>query len=101
MVNTQFADILAKGDTMNYMDDFLVASKDKATYRERVNQLLKWLQKLDLYLKLDKCIFKTNRVEFLGVICYDLTNFLIYVLLYPCHSFMTHFLTDTSPFYFN
>ena len=33
--------------------------------------------------------------------CYDLTNFLTYALLYPCHSFMTHFLTDTSPFYFS
>ena len=40
MVNTQFADILAKGDTVNYMDDFLVATKDEATHRERVNQLL-------------------------------------------------------------
>ena len=68
MVNTLFADILAKGDTVNYMDDFLVATKDKATHRERVNELLGRLQKLDLYLKLDKCIFETNRVEFLGVI---------------------------------
>ena len=50
MVNTQFADILAKGDTINYMDDFLVATKDEATHRERVNQLLGQLQKLDLYL---------------------------------------------------
>ena len=68
MVNTQFADILAKGDTVNYMDDFLVATKDKATHRERVNQLLGRLQELDLYLKPDKCIFETDRVEFLGVI---------------------------------
>ena len=37
-------------------------------HRERVNQLLKWLQKLDLYLKPDKCVFEMNRVEFLGVI---------------------------------
>ena len=40
MVNTQFADILAKGDTINYMDDFLIATKDRATHIERVNQLL-------------------------------------------------------------
>ena len=40
MVNTQFADILAKGDTINYMDDFLVATKDRATHIERVNELL-------------------------------------------------------------
>ena len=50
MVNTQFTDILAKGDTINYMDDFLVATKDEAMHRERVNQLLGQLQKLDLYL---------------------------------------------------
>ena len=50
MVNTQFADILAKGDTINYMDDFLVPTKDEVTHRERVNQLLSQLQKLDLYL---------------------------------------------------
>ena len=60
MVNTQFADILAKGDTVNYMDDFLVATKDRTTHIERVNELLGRLQKLDLYLKPDKCIFETN-----------------------------------------
>ena len=68
MVNTQFADILAKGDTVNYMDDFLIATKDRATHIERVNKLLGQLQKLDLYLKPDKCIFETDKVEFLGVI---------------------------------
>ena len=68
MVNTQFTDILAEGGTINYMDDFLVATKDKATHREKVNKLLEWLQKLDLYLKPDKCVFEMNRVKFLGVI---------------------------------
>ena len=59
MVNTQFADILAEG-TMNYMDDFLVATPDnKELHRERVKKLLKQLQELDLYLKPSKCIFKT------------------------------------------
>ena len=42
--------------------------RSKETHRERVNQLLGRLQKLDLYLKPDKCIFETDRVEFLGVI---------------------------------
>ena len=50
------------------MDNFLVATKDRATHIKRVNQLLSRLQKLDLYLKPDKCIFETDRVEFLGVI---------------------------------
>ena len=68
MVNTQFTDILAEG-TINYMDDFLVATPDnKELHRERVNKLLKRLQELDLYLKPSKCIFETQQVEFLGVI---------------------------------
>ena len=68
MVNTQFADILAEG-TINYMDNFLVATPDnKELHQERVNKLLERLQELDLYLKPSKCIFETRRVEFLGVI---------------------------------
>ena len=68
MVNMQFTDILAEG-TINYMDDFLVATLDnKELHREQVNKLLKWLQELDLYLKPSKCIFETRQVEFLGVI---------------------------------
>ena len=59
MVNMQFTDILAEG-TINYMDDFLVATpNDKKLHRERVNKLLKRLQDLDLYLKPSKCIFET------------------------------------------
>ena len=68
VVNMQFANILAEG-TINYMDDFLVATPDdKKLHREHINKLLKWLQELDLYLKPSKCIFETQQVEFLGVI---------------------------------
>ena len=64
MVNTQFADILAKGDTVNYMDDFLVATKDKATHRERVNELLGRLVTIGLhhlrrYVGLPRFLFLT------------------------------------------
>ena len=59
MINTQFADILVEG-TINYMDDFLVATPDnKELHREQVNKLLKQLQELDLYLKPSKCVFET------------------------------------------
>src|ERR1700681_1587914 len=69
MVNTQFTDILAKGDVINYMDDFLIATEDNITrHRERVNEVLERLQELDLYLKPSKCIFEVRCIEFLGVI---------------------------------
>ena len=68
MVNVQFADILAKEGVVNYMDDFLIATNDLKQHRYLVNLLLERLQKLDLFLKPSKCVFETNRVEFLGVI---------------------------------
>ena len=68
MVNVQFADILAQEGVVNYMDDFLIATQDLQRHRYLVNLLLERLQKLDLYLKPSKCVFETDRVEFLGVI---------------------------------
>ena len=68
MVNVQFADILAQEGVVNYMDDFLIATNNLEKHRQLVNQLLERLQKLDLFLKPSKCVFETNRVEFLGVI---------------------------------
>ncbi len=69
MMNTQFTDIIAMGQVVIYMDDILIATKDNLKeHHELVNKVLKRLAKLDLYLKPSKCIFKTRKVEFLGVI---------------------------------
>jgi hypothetical protein len=69
MMNTQFADIIATGRVSIYMDDILVATHDNLEeHWQLVHQILARLQKLDLFLKPSKCIFKTRRVEFLGVI---------------------------------
>jgi hypothetical protein len=69
MMNTQFADIIATGRVVIYMDDILVATRDNLEeHRQLVHQILARLQKLDLFLKPARCIFETRRVEFLGVI---------------------------------
>src|ERR1700744_4766653 len=68
MMNTQFTDIMATGHVVIYMDDILIANQDLLTHWETVHKVLQRLEKLDLYLKPSKCIFETNRVEFLGVI---------------------------------
>jgi hypothetical protein len=68
MMNTQFADIIATRNDVIYMDDILVATRDNLEeHRQLVHQILARLQKLDLFLKPEKCIFKTRKVEFLGV----------------------------------
>ena len=69
MMNTQFADIIAQGNIIIYFDDNLIATEDDlGAHRRVVGQVLDWLQKLNLYLKPSKCIFKTRRIEFLGVV---------------------------------
>jgi len=69
MMNMQFADIIAMGKVITYMDDILVAIRDnQEEHREMVNQVLERLAKLDLYLKPGKCQFEVRRIEFLGVI---------------------------------
>ncbi len=74
MMNTQFADIIAIGKVIIYMDDILVATRnDPEEHRQMVNRVLEQLAKLDLYLKPGKCQFEVKRIEFLGVILEDST----------------------------
>jgi hypothetical protein len=72
MMNTQFADIIATGRVIIYMDDILVATCNSLEeHQQLVHQVLARLKKLDLYLKPTKCIFETKKIEFLGVILED------------------------------
>jgi hypothetical protein len=72
MMNTEFANIIATGRVIIYMDDILVATcNNLEEHQQLVHQVLAGLKKLDLYLKLTKCIFETKKIEFLGVILED------------------------------
>ena len=69
MMNMQFADIIAEGHVIIYFDDVLITTEDYlGLHRRVVGQVLDRLQKLNLYLKPSECIFKTRRIEFLGVV---------------------------------
>ena len=69
MMNAIFAEEIAKGWLIVYMDDLLVTTKDDPQFHEEcIHQMLKELKKHDLYLKLEKCIFDQWKIEFLGVI---------------------------------
>jgi len=61
MMNTQFADIIATGKVIIYMDDILVATRnDPEEHWQMVNRVLERLAKLDLYLKPGKCQFEVR-----------------------------------------
>lgn len=68
MMNTLFADMLAEGWLVIYMDDILIFSQDKKTHQERTRRVLERLREHDLYLKPEKCLFDVTEVEFLGMI---------------------------------
>jgi hypothetical protein len=69
MMNAIFATELLEGWLTIYMDDILVHTDENLPeHRKRVHQVLDKLQKHDLYLKPEKCLFEKKSMEFLGVI---------------------------------
>jgi hypothetical protein len=51
-----------------YLDDVLIFSEDKDKHEEHVLTVICKLYAAGLYLDLDKCVFKTKRVKYLGLI---------------------------------
>ena len=67
-MNDSFRDMIAEGWLVIYMDDLLISSPDAATHEERTKRVLQRMTELDLHLKLEKCKFATDEVEYLGMI---------------------------------
>ena len=51
-----------------YMDDILVASRNREKHRQATHKLLEILEKNDLFLKPEKCVWEQPRVDYLGLI---------------------------------
>ena len=67
-MNDLFSDMIEEGWLVIYMDDMLLFSKDIKTHQECICRILQCLRENDLYLKLEKCLFDIDEVEFLGLI---------------------------------
>jgi len=68
MMNDYFADMIAQGWVLIYINDILIFSRDPKEHHERTIQVLKRLKNKDLFLKPEKCIFNAKEVEYLGFI---------------------------------
>jgi len=68
MMNDYFADMIAQGWVLIYIDNILIFSKNPKEHHERTVQVLKQLRDKDLFLKPEKCIFNAKEVEYLGFI---------------------------------
>ena len=68
MMNDIFRDLISAGHVIIYMDDILIFTDDIATHRLITRQVLQILLDNNLSLKLEKCVFEVEEVEYLGVI---------------------------------
>ena len=50
------------------MNDVLVGTETEERYNEIVEEILRRLEENDLYIKLEKCMWKARKIGFLGVI---------------------------------
>jgi len=68
MMNDLFRDLINQGDTVTFIDDILVATDTEEGHNELVEEVLKRLEKNDLFVKPEKCKWKVREIEFLGVV---------------------------------
>jgi len=68
MMDDIFDDLIRTNQIIVYLDDILVFSKTIEEHRQIVREVLEWIRKNKLYLKLKKCKFEQTTVDFLGVI---------------------------------
>jgi hypothetical protein len=68
LMNSVFADLIAKGEVAVYMDDILIYTAELLHHCRIVREVLKCLEHYDLYLKPEKCDFEKEEIEYLGMI---------------------------------
>ena len=66
-INDVFSDLLDMCIVV-YLDNILIYSDDITQHPSHVNEVLKRLQKLGLYVKTEKCEFHSDSVEYLGYV---------------------------------
>ena len=66
MMNSIMQNFIDQGVVV-YIDDILIFMKMKEEHDRIVEEVLKWLEENNLFLKLEKCIFKEKEIEFLGL----------------------------------
>ena len=68
MMNDLFWDLINQGDTTTFINDILVAIDIEEGHNELVEEVLRRLEKNDLFVKPEKCKWKVREIEFLGVV---------------------------------
>ena len=68
LMNSIFADLIAEGVVDIYLDDILIHTRTLEEHHKVVHEVLKCLEKFDLYLRPEKCEFELQELKYLGLI---------------------------------
>ena len=68
MMNNILRDLIDTRDIVAFMDDILVGTEDEKQHKEIVEEVLKKMEKNDLYIKPEKCVWKVKEIDFLGLV---------------------------------
>jgi hypothetical protein len=68
MMDDYFREFIDEGWIVIYMDDILIHAHTRQDLEQKTRKVLAKLKEHDLYLKLEKCKFAQEKVEFLGMI---------------------------------
>ena len=68
MMNKILRDLINKGKVTAFVDDMLVETETEKGHNEIVEEILRRLEKNDLYVKPEKCVWKARKIGFLEVV---------------------------------
>jgi len=68
MMNEIPRDLINEGKVAAFVDDVLVGMETEEGHDEIVEEILKRLKENNLYIKPEKCVWKVQKIEFLGVV---------------------------------
>jgi len=68
MMNDLLRDLVVEEKIAVFIDDVMIVTETEEGHNEIVEEVLKRLEENDLFVKLEKCVWKVKEVGFLGVI---------------------------------
>ena len=68
MMNDLLRDLIVEEKIAVFINDVIVVTETEEEHNKIVEEVLRRLEENDLFVKLEKCVWKVREVEFLGVI---------------------------------
>jgi len=68
MINNILRDLINTEEVAAFMDNVLVGTEEKEKHDKIVKEVLRKMEENDLYIKLEKCVWKVREIDFLGLV---------------------------------